>query len=438
MNEHHIQKGRQMILAECEKHCTCNICGVKVAHCGKAEHFKKFHPEYSFHRAKGRYFCDICGKSIQSYEYLVKFHNHSRQISESNIIGKSKEGKEMVLTPAEKRNVCDACGERLISGRRGRKEEHFKKFHPEYSFHRVEDVKSPHLRCDICGNTVSGFKSLVKFHNHNIIRESDLTCNICGVKVARDGKADHFKKFHPEYSFHHANQVYHCDICGKTVSGYEHLVKSHNHVQMPTNSEIQRDSWLLENYYKIATFYIDCLDKSKTMKEFKITAYILEKVLYLADLNESIPPSTLKEFLSSEEINAIKNATKEEIKNKKEIPQMENNANNETQGISRDQIIGAIEEIIIENRQLKIRIKESTSISQEVLAGMNSELARYKKLKEEDNGVISELNRQLELCRIAKERAELALRQKIAEGQKAMIVKISNQEEKQSIEERPY
>jgi len=38
----------------------------------------------------------------------------------------------------------------------------------------------------------------------------------------------------------------------------------------------------------------------------------------------------------------------------------------------------AIEEIIIENRQLKIRIKESTSISQEVLAGMNSELARYK------------------------------------------------------------
>ena len=344
----------------------------------------------------------------------------------------------MVLTTAEKRNICDACGVSLIPGRRGRKEEHFKKFHPEYSFHRVEDVKSPHLRCDICGNTVSGFKSLVKFHNHNIIRESDLTCNICGVKVARDGKADHFKKFHPEYSFHHANQVYHCDICGKTVSGYEHLVKSHNHVQMPTNSEIQRDSWLLENYYKIATFYIDCLDKSKTMKEFKITAYILEKVLYLADLNESIPPSTLKEFLSSEEINAIKNATKEEIKNKKEIPQMENNANNETQGISRDQIIGAIEEIIIENRQLKIRIKESTSISQEVLAGMNSELARYKKLKEEDNGVISELNRQLELCRIAKERAELALRQKIAEGQKAMIVKISNQEEKQSIEERPY
>jgi len=81
---------------------------------------------------------------------------------------------------------------------------------------------------------------------------------------------------------------------------------------------------------------------------------------------------------------------------------MENNANNETQGISRDQIIGAIEEIIIENRQLKIRIKESTSISQEVLAGMNLTRARIKKLKEEDNGVISELNRQLELVALPK------------------------------------
>ena len=202
-----------MILAEYEKHCTCNICGVKVAHCGKAEHFKKFHPEYSFHRAKGRYFCDICGKSIQSYEYLVKFHNHSRQISESNIIGKSKEGEEMVLTPAEKRNVCDACGERLISGR----------------------------------------------------------------------KAEHFKKFHPEYSFHHTKERYLCDICGLTIQDYSRLVKFHNHSRQinefnimgtPKHYQILSPSWLLENYYKIATFYIDCLDKSKTMKEFKITAYI--------------------------------------------------------------------------------------------------------------------------------------------------------------------
>jgi len=110
---------------------------------------------------------------------------------------------------------------------------------------------------------------------------------------------------------------------------------------------------------------------------------------------------------------------------------MENNANNETQGISTgSDYRGYRGKIIIENRTTKkSELKRATSISQEVLAGMNSELARYKKLKEEDNGCNSELNRQLELCRIAKERAELALRQKIAEGQKAMIVKISNQEE---------
>jgi len=45
------------------------------------------------------------------------------------------------------------------------------------------------------------------------------------------------------------------------------------------------------------------------MKEFKITAYILEKVLYLADLNESIH-FNFKRVLSSEEINAIKTPRK--------------------------------------------------------------------------------------------------------------------------------
>ena len=207
---------------------------------------------------------------------------------------------------------------------------------------------------------------------------------------------------------------------------------------MPVNPRVQRDSWLFDNYDNISTFYIDCLDKKKTREQFNISDYLVNEALYLAGLNEAVSPSYLKQFLNIKKINAIEITMKKEINNKKEIQQMENNANNEAQGISRDQIIGAIEEIIIENRQLKIRIKESSSISQEVLAGMNAELAKYKKIKEEDNGVISERNRQLELCRIAKERTELALRQKIAEGQKAMIVKISNQEEKQSIEERPY
>jgi len=34
----------------------------------------------------------------------------------------------MVLTPAEKRNVCDACGERLISVERGERKNILKSF----------------------------------------------------------------------------------------------------------------------------------------------------------------------------------------------------------------------------------------------------------------------------------------------------------------------
>ena len=74
------------------------------------------------------------------------------------------------------------------------KEEHFRKFHLEYSFHHVKGVASSHIHCDICGKAVGSYKSLVKSHNHNMAHESDLTCDICGTKVPMDGKGDHFKK----------------------------------------------------------------------------------------------------------------------------------------------------------------------------------------------------------------------------------------------------
>jgi len=95
---------------------------------------------------------------------------------------------------------------------------------------------------------------------------------------------------------------------------------------------------------------------------------------------------------------------------------MENNANNETQAFHGIRL-SAIEEIIIENRQLKIRIKEILALARKCSLGMNSELARYKNLKEEDNGVISELNRQLELCRMPKNE-QISLTAENTEGKK--------------------
>jgi len=85
---HHIQKGGKS--QENAENIARVIFWVKVAHCGKAEHFKV--SPISFHRAKGRIFV-YCGKSFKLRYFEV--YNHSRQISDL-YYRKIKEGKNVL------------------------------------------------------------------------------------------------------------------------------------------------------------------------------------------------------------------------------------------------------------------------------------------------------------------------------------------------------
>lgn len=88
----------------------------------------------------------------------------------------------------------------------------------------------------------------------------------------------------------------------------------------------------------------------------------------------------------------------------------ENKNTNPKDGISASVVIAAIEKMIIENRELKARIK---------LFEEDNE-ARIKNALNE----IKDLQREFEICRIEKRRAEDALRKRIYEDQRPLALKI--------------